>query len=369
MADVVIGGHEVRRRSFVDVAETQCGAGVLPRAVVTGTRERLTAWARNVRPGFATTPSSDGGTEAIRTNTLRSPRDVVRVLADDIRDFATRHDLERVVVVNLASTEPPLGQAGAFALEHSFSAALDGDGHRLPDSCLYALAAVETRCAYINFTPSCGISPSVLQARAVQAGLPYAGSDGKTGETLVKSVLAPMFARRALRVLSWTGHNILGNDDGRVLQNPDCKRSKVQSKSHVLGRILGYEPESIVNIDYVASLGEWKTAWDHVHFAGFLGAPMTLQFTWQGLDSILAAPLVIDLVRWADLAMRRGESGCLRHLASYFKSPLDVGEADFFRQWAMLERYATACASSDVTSQGTYNGRRDRAETPARIPK
>ena len=123
------------------------------------------------------------------------------------------------------------------------------------------------------------------------------GYDGKTGETLMKSVLAPMFAKRNLDVMSWVGHNIFGNMDGKVLDDPANKKSKVTSKDRLLSQILGYPPQTLVSIEYIKSMGDWKTAWDHVHFRGFLGTPMTFQFTWQGCDSLLAAPLVLDLVR------------------------------------------------------------------------
>ena len=130
------------------------------------------------------------------------------------------------------------------------------------------------------------------------------GYDGKTGETLLKSMLAPMFANRNLQVMSWVGHNIFGNMDGKVLDDPANKKSKVTSKDRLLGEILGYSPQTLVTIEYIASMGDWKTAWDHIHFQGFLGTPMTLQFIWQGCDSLLAAPLVLDLVRFTERAWR-----------------------------------------------------------------
>src|SRR4029077_4789253 len=151
---------------------------------------------------------------------------------------------------------------------------------------------------------------------------PIAGQDGKTGETLLKTVLAPMFARRNLRVLSWGGHNILGTRDGLVLPDPDNKASKLRSKDQVVGEIVGYSPQTHTSIEYIESLDDWKTAWDHVHFRGFLGVKMTLQVTWQGCDSVLAAPLVIDLARLALDAQRRGRGGIQSHLACFFKSPM-----------------------------------------------
>jgi myo-inositol-1-phosphate synthase len=148
-----------------------------------------------------------------------------------------------------------------------------------------------------------------------------------------------MFADRNFRVLSWVGHNIFGNRDGQVLDDPANKASKITTKDRVLTQVLGYKPQTHVSIEYIESLDDWKTAWDHIHFRGFLGVKMMMQFTWQGCDSVLAAPLVLDLARLALLAGRRGESGVLRHLACFFKSPLGVDEHDFFKQFTLLEEY------------------------------
>ncbi len=175
---------------------------------------------------------------------------------------------------------------------------------------------------------------------AEEKGVPVMGNDGKTGETLVKSALAPLFMCRNLEVLSWEGVNILGNMDGRVLNHPENKESKIRSKDGVLPKILGYSPHSSVQINYVPSLCDQKTAWDFIHFSGFFGAKMSLQFVWQGYDSLLAAPLVLDLVRFAELAKRRGESGLMPHLACYFKDPLGVDEHRLYEQFRMLVDYS-----------------------------
>jgi myo-inositol-1-phosphate synthase len=142
--------------------------------------------------------------------------------------------------------------------------------------------------------------------------------------------------------MSWVGHNILGNMDGLALADPVNKQAKIKGKDELLGKILGYDPQTLVTIEYIRSLGDWKTAWDHVHFRGFLGTPMTLQFTWQGCDSLLAAPLVLDLVRFVELSARRGETGVLTHLGSFFKRPLGLAEHDFSRQFALLRAWAAA---------------------------
>jgi myo-inositol-1-phosphate synthase len=194
--------------------------------------------------------------------------------------------------------------------------------------------------AYVNFTPSLGASPAAIQELAVERRICHAGQDGKTGETLLKSVLAPMFAARHLEVLSWVGHNIFGNLDGLVLDDPANKAAKIKSKDQLVASILGYDPQTLVSIEYIRSLGDWKTAWDHIHFRGFLGTPMTLQFIWQGCDSLLAAPLVLDLIRFVELSNRCGEVGVLSYLASFFKSPLGVKDHDFSRQFSLLLQWS-----------------------------
>ncbi|MFM7129020.1 MAG: inositol-3-phosphate synthase, partial [bacterium] len=114
---------------------------------------------------------------------------------------------------------------------------------------------------------------------------------------------------------------------------------KVNTKDWVTTQILGYKPTTLVTIEYIPDMCEWKTAWDHIHFQGFMGTPMTLQFTWQGCDSLLAAPLAIDLARLIDLSKQHGAKGLQNHLAVFFKSPEGVEDNHFFRQWAMLEAY------------------------------
>jgi len=167
-------------------------------------------------------------------------------------------------------------------------------------------------CSYINFTPSVGSHVLALKELALEQSVLHCGRDGKTGETLLKSVLAPMFADRNLEVMSWVGHNIFGNMDGRVLDDPVNKATKVHSKDHLLTEILGYPPQSHVSIEYIPSLADWKTAWDHIHFQGFLQTPMIMQFIWQGCDSLLAAPLVLDLVRLIERERRRGSAGVMK---------------------------------------------------------
>jgi myo-inositol-1-phosphate synthase len=171
-------------------------------------------------------------------------------------------------------------------------------------------------------------------------GLPHAGHDGKTGETLVKSVLAPMFAMRNLRVRTWSGTNLLGGGDGANLAEAGPNAAKASSKQRVLAETLGYEPQGHTRIEYVDDIGDFKTAWDLVTFTGFLGTAMRMEFSWHGCDSALAAPLVLDLARLTAAAHRAGRSGPLTELAFFFKDPLGTVPHGLAEQWAALAAFA-----------------------------
>ncbi|RJP39525.1 MAG: myo-inositol-1-phosphate synthase [Phycisphaerales bacterium] len=345
---IVFGGHEVRDVTLVDaIQESHARAALFDADLMHPCADDLTAMHAAVRGG-----SVLGATPAVRVmldqsavrpqarNIELTPRDAVNRLADDLRRFRADHGLAHVVVINVSSCES----------NHEASEALHGRGELdailasrsegvLTTSSIYALAAVEAGCAYVNFTPSLGISAPAIRARADERGVPYMGCDGKTGETLVKSVLAPMFALRNLKVLSWVGHNILGNRDGQVLADARTRAAKIKSKDSTISDVVGYKPATHTSIEFIPSLDDWKVAWDFIHFQGFLGTKMNMQFTWQGSDSMLAAPLVIDLARFAELELRRGAGGPMKHLACFFKSPMDVAERDYFTQWTRLVRH------------------------------
>jgi myo-inositol-1-phosphate synthase len=275
--------------------------------------------------------------ETLRTSTARVALEQIKT---DLRAFEENNRLDQVVVVNVSSTEAPFQTGDAQSSIEKLNAALERQPAALPASGLYAWAALDLGLPYVNFTPSLGASTPAHQELARKRKSPIAGKDGKTGETLLKTVLAPMFALRNWQVLSWVGHNIFGNRDGLVLDDPANKSSKIQTKDQVLTEILGYKPQTHVSIEYIESLDDWKTAWDHIHFKGFLGTKMIMQVTWQGCDSLLAGPLVIDLARLMLFAQRRGQMGIQKHLACFFKNPMGVDEHDFFRQFALLEEYA-----------------------------
>lgn len=336
LSEFVVGGHDIRRGSFLESAEEfRKNSGAFDADLIAACRDDLAAASARVRPG---TKLGAGPTIAKMGDwgdpkPARTAKQAVDRIAADLAAFADSESIDHLIVLNVASTEPPFPLHDVHQDWDTLNAALgDGGAELLPASSLYAIAALRGGFTYLNFTPSLGASLPSLYQLAESTGALHGGKDGKTGETLLKTVLAPMFAHRNLEVLSWVGHNIFGNRDGIVLDDPANKASKVDTKDRVVTSILGYKPQTLVTIEYIPDMGDWKTAWDHIHFQGFLGTKMTMQFTWQGCDSLLAAPLAIDLARLADFEKQRGARGLMRHLAAFFKGPEGVEENDFFKQ-------------------------------------
>ncbi|MFF4840558.1 inositol-3-phosphate synthase [Streptomyces collinus] len=310
LAALVFGGHDTLDCPLPKRAEELAAGGVLPPGLPAAVAAELAAADAEIRPGGP----APGDT--------REPAELIERFADDVQDFVRRCGLERAVVVNVASTEPA------------------ADGGALPPSSLYAAAALRAGCGYVNFTPSTGLHHPALAAPAATSGVPHAGRDGKTGQTLLRSVLGPMFAQRALDVRAWSGTNLLGGGDGAALADPAAAAAKNAGKERVLTDTLGVSPEGEVHIDDVPALGDWKTAWDHIAFDGFLGTRMILQTIWQGCDSALAAPLVLDLARLTLRAQEAGVRGPLADLAFYFKDPVGRAPSALGEQYAALLRFA-----------------------------
>jgi myo-inositol-1-phosphate synthase len=257
-------------------------------------------------------------------------------ISSDLRHYAGNEDC---IVVNLASTEPYFPPQPEYATLESFETAIETNSNKIPASAIYAYCAIKNGMPYVNFTPSLGNDIPAIKELAKKRGVPHCGKDGKTGETLVKTALVPMFKYRHLRIDGWYGSNILGNLDGRILRHPDNKQSKLITKTSVVPKMLGYEPHLGSRIDYFPPLSDHKVAWDFISFKGFLDHRMNMQFTWQGCDSVLAAPLVIDLIRFMELSKRKGISGLVDKLAVYFKDPLDTGVLDLYSQYALFSEW------------------------------
>ncbi|MEV0200425.1 inositol-3-phosphate synthase [Nonomuraea sp. NPDC050691] len=326
LGELVFGGHDVTSVPLVKKAQALADTGVLPAGPVRALEEELAAAEREVRP----------------LPPARDQAEAAALMAADLASFQERHRLRRVVVVNVATTEPALAPHPAHARLDALEEAMREPGGRalLPPSSLAAYAAFRAGCPFVDFTPSTGARLPALHQLAARRRVPYGGHDGKTGETLVKSVLAPMFAMRNLRVRTWSGTNLLGGGDGANLSRPGPNAAKAASKSKVLGETLGYLPQGETRIDYLEDAGDFKTAWDLVTFEGFLGRRMRVDFTWHGCDSALAAPLVLDLARLTAAAHEHGRRGALTELAFFFKDPLGSAPHGLADQWRLLCDFA-----------------------------
>ena len=327
LTGVPFGGHEIRGRPIADTLAGLVAEGVLPAAVVASpaVQEAVGVAQAELRPGVA----GAGGWD-----------DLARV-RDDLLAFRARHELDTIVVLDVASTEAPLDTEAPVPTDPDALFAALQAGLRVPPSVIYAAAAIDLGLGHIGFSPSTGSDLPALHALAYARGAALAGADGKTGQTLLKTVLAPLFAIRQLPITSWVSHNVLGNDDGKTLADPARRAAKQATKSASLAAILGYAPETAIGIEYIPSYGDWKVAWDRIGFTGFGGAAMSLELSWRGSDTSLAAPLCIDLIRLVDLALRRGERGALDYLGVFFKRPFGSAEHRLERQWqALLDHYS-----------------------------
>jgi myo-inositol-1-phosphate synthase len=268
-----------------------------------------------------------------------SHRDIVKKLRANLRAF--KASAERIVVINLASTEKLSAEGNErFNSIDDLETALDENAEDISPAMLYAYAAIAEGVPYGNFTPSVAAEVPALVQFAEQKEVPIAGKDGKTGQTFLKSVIAPALKSRALKVEGWYSTNILGNRDGLALSNEDSLASKVKTKSSVLEDVLGYEVEDhIVDIRYYRPRGDNKEAWDNIDITGFLGRPMQIKVNFLCRDSVLAAPLAIEIARVLDLAARRGDFGPQEQLSVFFKLPMTKAgrpEQAFHRQEEML---------------------------------
>lgn len=250
-------------------------------------------------------------------------REAIELLRKNMRDFQTENQTDALVLINLASTESFIDQsASVFASLKYFEQALDANAPEISPAMIYAYAAIAEGVPYANFTPSLAADVPALVEFARQMQVPIAGKDGKTGQTMIKTAIAPAFKTRALKVEGWYSTNILGNRDGLALSNPESLKSKVTTKGSVLDEILGYKVEDhLVDIRYYRPRGDNKEAWDNIDVVGFLGQQMQIKINFLCRDSILAAPLVIDIARLLDGAKRRGSGGVQEQLSVFFKLP------------------------------------------------
>ncbi|MCA8954698.1 MAG: inositol-3-phosphate synthase, partial [Planctomycetes bacterium] len=271
LGGLVFGGHEVRSGTLRAAAqEIHENTGTIPYPLLRELAADLRKVDGNIRRGCLLNAGKTilklVGRDAPPQRSLQ--QEVAR-LRRDIQEFMRRNRLKRCICVNLTSTEPKLRLTAQHDTIEGVEKILAADrSAAMRPSAIYAWVAASLGLPFLHFTPSNAALIPGIRALFDRQAAPYMGSDGKTGETLVKSSLAPMFKYRNLKVLTWQGYNILGDRDGVVLADQENKSSKVESKDALLSKILGYPLHTHVGIDYVPSLNDLKTAWDFIHFQG-----------------------------------------------------------------------------------------------------
>jgi myo-inositol-1-phosphate synthase len=297
--------------------------------------------------------------------TANSKRALAEALRQDICNAISSSGASRAVMVWCGSTEIYLRPSACHATIEAFEKGLDNNDPAIAPSQLYAYAAIKEGVPYANGAPNLSADNNALEALAKENGVPLAGKDFKTGQTLLKTVLAPGFKARMLGIDGWFSTNILGNRDGEVLDDPDSFKAKEVTKSGVLDTILQPElyPELYgklyhkVRINYYPPRGDAKEGWDNIDIRGWLGYPMQIKVDFLCRDSILAAPIVLDLALFLDLAKRAGYGGIQEWLSFYFKSPHTeqghVQEHDLFIQHLRLKNTLRVIAGEEPVTHLT----------------
>jgi myo-inositol-1-phosphate synthase len=322
--DLVFGAWDI----YPDNAyEAAVKAGVLERGLLDGIRPFL----ESIRPMPAVfdrhyVKKIDG--PHVKTGANRM--ELAEALVEDIRSFKHSSGADRLVMVWCASTEIFLRQAPVHRTLAAFEEGLRKNDPDIAPSMVYAYAAIRSGVPFANGAPNLTVDIPALSELARERGVPVAGKDFKTGQTLMKTILAPGLKARLIGLSGWFSTNILGNRDGEVLDDPDSFKTKEESKLSVLEQIL--QPQLYpdlyrdfyhkVRINYYPPRGDNKEGWDNIDIFGWLGYPMQIKVDFLCRDSILAAPIVLDLALFMDLAQRSGMRGIQEWLSFYFKSPM-----------------------------------------------
>jgi myo-inositol-1-phosphate synthase len=281
--------------------------------------------------------------------TGKTKRDLAEQLRQDIRDFKTKNKCDRLVIVWCASTEIFIKPGPQHATIQQFERAMEQNDEMISPAMLYAWAAIMEGVPYCNGAPNLAVDTLALQQLANDKGVPISGKDFKTGQTWMKTVIAPGLKARMLGLAGWYSTNILGNRDGEVLDDPASFKTKEESKLSVLHTIL--QPEKypdlykdfshVVRINYYPPRGDNKEGWDNIDIVGWMGYPMQIKVNFLCRDSILAAPIVLDLALFSDFAHRAGMKGIQEWLSFYYKSPMAAAglqpEHDLFIQQTKLK--------------------------------
>jgi myo-inositol-1-phosphate synthase len=341
--DLVFGAWDI----FEDDAyEAALHAGVLERELINQIKNEL----QSIKPMKAVFDQHYvkrlNGTH---TKSGSNKKELADQLMADIQNFKRTHECDRVVMVWCASTEVFMKPSAEHQDLQSFEKALVENSPAIAPSMIYAYAALKSGVPFANGAPNLTVDVPALSKLAVDQGLPICGKDFKTGQTLMKTIVAPGLKSRLLGLHGWFSTNILGNRDGEVLDDPESFKTKEESKLSVLEYIL--QPDvypalyndfsHVVRINYYPPRGDNKEGWDNIDIFGWLGYPMQIKIDFLCRDSILAAPIVLDLALFLDLAKRAGMRGIQEWLSFYFKSPMTAPglypEHDLFIQLMKLK--------------------------------
>ena len=341
--DLVFGAWDIFEENGYEAAMT---AGVLDASMLEQVRPELEA----IRPWPAVFDQRYVK-RLMGTNvkTGATKREIAEQVRADIRAFKDAHHLDRLVMVWCGSTEIFMTPTAAHQSIAAFEQAMESNADEIASSMVYAYAALKEGIPYANAAPNLSADIPALDQLALDNGSPVVGKDLKTGQTLIKTIVAPGLKARLIGVSGWFSTNILGNRDGEVLDDPESFKTKEESKKSVLDYIL--QPDlyptlykdlcHVVRINYYPPRGDNKEGWDNIDLVGWLGYKMQLKINFLCRDSILAAPIVLDLVLFLDLAKRAGMSGIQEWLSFYFKSPVHAPglypEHDLFIQLMKLK--------------------------------
>jgi myo-inositol-1-phosphate synthase len=341
--DLVFGGWDIFEDNCYEAART---AGVLDTRLLDQIRPEL----ESIKPMKAVFDRQyvkrlDGP----NVKTGKTKRELAEQVREDIRSFKAANGLDRLVVIWCGSTEIFMQEGPAHQSLEALEKALEANDPSIPSSMIYAYAAIKEGVPYANGAPNLSADVPALVELAAQTKTPITGKDFKTGQTLIKSVIAPGLKARLLGVNGWYSTNILGNRDGEVLDDPESFKTKEESKKGLLDYIFqaNLYPDlyghlhHVVRINYYPPRGDNKEGWDNIDIVGWLGYDMQLKINFLCRDSILAAPIVLDLVLFLDLARRAGLSGIQEWLSFYWKSPQHAAsvypEHDLFIQLMKLK--------------------------------
>lgn len=297
--------------------------------------ESITPW-----PGIRRRQDIDDQLDGAISMEEATPSETVAAIRQDIESFRVKNDLSHIIVLDVSSAEKSWELTPGYDSADSILKKIEDESSDLSSGILYAVAAIQSGCAYVDFTPNLTLLAKGLWELAERHQVPIAGKDGNTGQTLMKTVLARLLRIRNLKLEGWYSTNILGNRDGEVLVRDAHQKAKMTDKQRVLEPILGYSDfDHVVTIDYYPPRGDNKEAWDNIDFLGWFERPMQCKINWLGRDSILAAPMLLDICRLMDFSLRKDLHGIQNQLSLYFKHPINAAEFDFFSQYEHLVRF------------------------------